>query len=179
MTSKTNRRIATAACLAWLLSTAAPGIAVAAEARAVGAGLLEMDGRMVVLAGLHAPPPGAVCRADGRDWPCGRAARLALDARVAGRELHCEPAGVSASRCAIGNADLSRWLVAEGWAKAGRDAPAELRDVEAEAQASGLGIWRGGEAGADWRVAGDAAADLPCEACPAPPARATGADTDL
>ena len=136
--------------------------------------MLEQAGRSMALAGVQAPPPGAVCVAAEREWPCGRIAGLALAERVAGAAVRCEPAAGDAVRCRARGEDISRWLLDEGWARVAAGAPPAWQAAEAAARSARRGIWRGGERGAEWRITD--AAGLGCDACAARKSRLPARD---
>lgn len=51
------------------------------------------------------------------------------------------PRGTRAARCAVGKTDLSRWLVAQGWARPEPDAPESFHALHEEARAAGVGLF--------------------------------------
>lgn len=105
------------------------------------AGIFQAGSRRVRLAGVEAPPVDATCGGVAA-WPCGRMAKAALQRFIRGRSIECAvPAGSAAlpkeTDCAVGGADIARWLVAEGWAK-----PAGRFSEEGEAaRRAGKGLW--------------------------------------
>lgn len=82
-------------------------------------------------------------------YPCGTAARDALIAWVAGREMACTPTGGKSydrvvAWCEVGGIDVGAWLVSNGWAC---DWPqysdGAYADEQREAAAADRGIWAG------------------------------------
>lgn len=105
---------------------------------------LRFSGERVRLLGIDAPERDQTCERDGRAYTCGQEARTAL-ARIAGSApVHCS--GWERDRyrrllatCRAGGQDLSRAMVAAGWAVAYGD----YRREEAAARAARQGLWTG------------------------------------
>lgn len=96
------------------------------------------------LLGIDAPEMGQSCQRAGRDYFCGRDARNALQARINGAAIRCEKEGIDKygrdlGRCALGENDLNRWMVEQGWAVSYGD----YRSEEATARRDKRGIWAG------------------------------------
>lgn len=128
---------------------------VAGPAFAVDGDTLEVAGRRVRLAGIDAPELRQTCGAPAQQWPCGAAARTALEAAVERGTVHC--AGRTrdvyhrlVAVCLAGEADLAGELVRAGLAlSTGR-----YSALEAEARATRRGLWSGPfERPMDWRAA--------------------------
>ena len=103
---------------------------------------LRLDGRVVRLLGVEAPNRGDLCRG-GAD--CGGAATAALASLVRDRRVECrlagrDDAGRPFAACAANGTDLSRAIVAGGWARALPNAPS-LSDLELRARRQGTGLW--------------------------------------
>jgi len=129
-----------------LFGHAAPGpeqmTAEAGEIAVIGGDTLRLDGRVIRLRGVEAPIRGDVCRG-GAD--CGGAATSALaglvrDRRVACRMTGRDGMGRAYAACEANGTDLSRAIVASGWARAQSGAP-ELADLELRARRQGAGLW--------------------------------------
>lgn len=123
----------------------APPSHVAADAGAVaviGGDTLRLGGQVVRLLGVEAPDRGDHC-SGVRD--CGGAATSALAGLVRGRRVECALAGHDTlgrpyAECEANGTDLSRAIVASGWARAKPGAP-ELADLELHARQQRSGLW--------------------------------------
>jgi len=117
----------------------------------------DIDIRLI---GIDAPELRQSCReSDGREWPCGRAAKARLAALVARGEIACAAQGYDRYRrmlavCSAGDvADLGEALVREGYAVHYGGVTSRYTAAEAEARADGRGLWRGSfERPEDWRA---------------------------
>ena len=103
---------------------------------------LRLDGRVVRLAGIQAPSRGDVCRG-GAD--CGGAATMVLAGLVRDRAVECrlqghDDMGRPYGACDANGTDLSRAVVASGWARAQPEMPG-LADLELRARRQGAGLW--------------------------------------
>ena len=123
----------------------APPSHLAADAGAVaviGGDTLRLAGQVVRLRGVQAPDRGDHCSGD-RD--CGGEATSALAGLVRGRRVECaltghDPLGRPYASCDANGTDLSRAIVASGWARANPGAP-ELADLELRARRQRSGLW--------------------------------------
>ena len=114
-----------------------------------------IDGDTIVIRGWHigldaidAPESGQSCEADGRGWRCGEQAARALADKIGTASVTCaergnDSDGHTLALCTLGELNLNRWLVAEGWALADRCASMRYVAQEDAARAAGNGIWRG------------------------------------
>jgi endonuclease YncB( thermonuclease family) len=119
------------------------------------------------LAGLSAPALEQLCAdASGARWTCGVAARDALIAHVDKKPWSCHPLrtdryGRQVARCSVEGEDISKWVVASGWAVA---FTANIKDYEADeaaARKAKAGLWAGAFiAPPDWRRRNAKAAPL-------------------
>ena len=103
---------------------------------------LRLGGRIVRLGGVEAPTRGDLCRG-GAD--CGGAATTALAGLVRDRRVECrldghDRIGRPFAHCDANGTDLSRAIVASGWARARSGVP-ELADLELRARRQGAGLW--------------------------------------
>ena len=103
---------------------------------------LRLDGQIIRLRGVEAPDRGDRCRGD---LDCGGAAAAALAGLVRGRRVECaladhDSAGRPYAACDANGTDLSRAIVASGWARAQPGAP-ELADLELRARRQRAGLW--------------------------------------
>lgn len=109
---------------------------------------LSVRGKRVRLHGVDAPEIGQTCVADGVNWPCGVAAKAALDRRLSGHVVECDSIGAdrygrTVAKCYVADADISSWLVSEGWAFAHRKFSTDYLAQEQEAKSARRGVWRG------------------------------------
>lgn len=147
----------------WLWSDrwAPPETVQAASARVRDGDTIDLAGRIFRLHGIDAPEYRQTCTdSAGREWPCGKAARLQLAAMLASGSLSCEVQAKDkyareVARCASATvADLSKAMVEAGLAIS----PAERGDApyaeeEEAARAAKRGLWQGAfETPADWRT---------------------------
>ena len=103
---------------------------------------LRLENQIVRLRGIEAPDRGDRCRGD---LDCGGAATSALAGLVRGRRVECaldghDQAGRPYAACEANGTDLSRAIVASGWARAMPGAP-ELADLELHARRQRFGLW--------------------------------------
>jgi len=114
----------------------------------VDAATLRTDDRLVRVAGLSLPAPGAMCkRLDGLAVTCAERATGYLELLVKGRAVACDHLGKAAdgidlSRCRIGETDIAEQMIRQGWASAAHAEDARLTRAEAAARQQNLGIWR-------------------------------------
>lgn len=108
-----------------------------------------LDGQRIRLFGIDAPELAQSCSgADGRPWPCGRAAADALTCLLAAGPPICterdrDPYGRSVATCTVGGRDMGRAMVAEGWAVAYTRYSRDYVEDEAAARRERRGLWRG------------------------------------
>ena len=109
-------------------------------------GSLKVAGHLIHLYGIYIPPTEQTCSTFIRPIPCGPRASLALDFKISGDFVHCQPRatnpdGSLTASCRSGNEDLSEWMLQSGWAVALPDAPFEYFTMERIAHSRGIGIW--------------------------------------
>jgi len=153
---------------------------VANDVRIVDGDTLVLAGQRHRVFGIDAPEATAVCNgADGRFWPCGRAATARLAALSAAAPLDCrrEPGqqdryGRLISRCRAGGQDVAEVLVREGLAWAFVRYSQDYVAAERAARRRGAGVWQAdNEPAWEWRARrreGKAVAGAG-EPAPAPP----------
>ena len=111
---------------------------------------LWLNGTLIRLQGVEAPPRGRYCRTGaGEPYDCGAAAVAALSDIAHGRAIVCQLAGRDSSgfpqgKCQAGDLNLNQGIVAAGWAHASADIDG-LRQAEADARTAKRGIWAGAE----------------------------------
>lgn len=116
-------------------------------------GSMRVQGRTIRLFGVHLPRTGRDCDARVLPATCGSRAALALKRKIQGF-VTCYPQGRYRDRsisavCYVDQGsiadpplDLGAWLIEQGLAVAGPDAPFEYVTLERIAEARGRGIWR-------------------------------------
>jgi endonuclease YncB( thermonuclease family) len=109
-------------------------------------GSLRISGRTYRLYGIHIPATGRTCRSDERPVKCGSRAALALDFKIDGDFVRCEPHqrhddGTISAVCTASGVDLAAYLLERGWALALPDAPFEYQALEKIARHRGIGVW--------------------------------------
>lgn len=109
----------------------------------LSAGSFRSGDTVVVLEGIRETPADMTCISSNGNWPCGNFAKAALQRLIRSRTISCEGKELStgnySGRCRMGNSDLSRWLVEQGWAEAVDPA---LKAAEAQARKTEKGLWR-------------------------------------
>ena len=114
------------------------------------------------LVGIDAPELAQTCRREGTVYPCGREAREALrrlagDGFVTCRGGERDRYGRMLALCRVGDVDITRARVEEGWAVAYGD----FADEEAAARARRVGLWAGEfDRPREWRAVHGEPADL-------------------
>jgi endonuclease YncB( thermonuclease family) len=109
---------------------------------------LWLNGSLVRLQGVEAPPRGRFCRkTDASLFDCGAAAVAALAEMTLGRGIVCQldgrdNSGFPQGMCKAGDVDLNRGMIAAGWAHATSDLKG-LRSEEDSARGAHRGIWAG------------------------------------
>jgi endonuclease YncB( thermonuclease family) len=109
-------------------------------------GMLSIAGRLVRLYGIMMPPTERQCRTNERPVECGSRAALQLEFKIGSnfvrcREVGLDPNGATVAVCWVEQEDLSAWMLLNGWALAGPDAPFEYVQYERLAQAHTRGVW--------------------------------------
>jgi endonuclease YncB( thermonuclease family) len=149
------------ALLALLLSTmmAASGSAATAAGRVIRSYAIVQDdatllvqGKTIQLFGLYIPPTERGCATVLRPPICGSRAKRALELKIQGF-VECLPQQVYADGslsaiCYIQGGssldppvDLGAWLIEQGFAVAGPDAPFEYGVLSEIARTNGRGVW--------------------------------------
>jgi endonuclease YncB( thermonuclease family) len=150
--ARTHRGIrAGALALGALLLASAPAASepgrIAGTATVIDGDAIEIAGRAIRLHGIDAPAHAQLCLDGmGLPWRCGHQASVVLAERIEGAALACRPTGEDRSGrtvavCFDGAVDLGAWMVAQGWAVADRDRPADYGTLERAAEAAGRGLW--------------------------------------
>jgi endonuclease YncB( thermonuclease family) len=134
-----------------LLLLSSPSLAgvIVGRATVIDGGTLEIRGQRVGLFGIDAPAAGQTCR-DARDgeYACGQRAAQALEYRIGGNVVHCEPQHTDGSGvvaiCRSWGEDLNAWMVGLGWAFACRSDSTRYVRAEDLARRRHAGMWSGG-----------------------------------
>jgi endonuclease YncB( thermonuclease family) len=123
---------------------------------------IVIDKRAFRLVGIDAPEYRQACKAaNGKDWPCGKAARLQLASFAAAGSINCTPQatdkyGRAVAKCSSATVpDMAEAMVQSGLAISPSERGSALyAEAEAAAKAAKRGIWQGAfDAPADWRAA--------------------------
>jgi endonuclease YncB( thermonuclease family) len=129
-------------------------------AKVIDGDTIVVAGELVRLHGIDAPELDQTFWWRGRYLCCGTMALAALEALIACVSLRCEVVerdrhGRLVAKCFTPDGlDVSRRLVAAGWALAYRHYSNDYVAAETEARMAGRGIWRGKFAKPwDWRLA--------------------------
>jgi endonuclease YncB( thermonuclease family) len=111
-------------------------------------GTLEAGDVVIKLNGIVASKADAQCHdKQGKNWPCGAAAKTALRRLVRARAVVCdlpEPGEQKSftARCAVSGTDLSTWMVRQGWAKPNDPPEPALADAAEAAKSERIGLWQ-------------------------------------
>lgn len=111
-------------------------------------GTLEAGDVVIRLNGIVASKADGQCHdKQGKNWPCGAAAKTALRRLVRARAVVCdlpEPGEQKSftARCAVSGTDLSIWMVRQGWAKPNDPPEPALADAAEAAKSERIGLWQ-------------------------------------
>ena len=111
-------------------------------------GTLEAGDVVIRLNGIVASKADAQCHdKQGKNWPCGAAAKTALRRLVRARAVVCdlpEPGEQKSftARCAVSGTDLTTWMVRQGWAKPNDPPEPALADAAEAAKSERIGLWQ-------------------------------------
>ena len=136
-------------CLATGAPLALAQVDITGPARVLDGDTLNMEGVRIRLFGVDAPESDQSCtRADGASWPCGSAAREALQQKIADRQIRCRRRDVDdygriVAVCHLGEEDLNGWLAQSGWVVAYREYSRDYLDEEASARSARRNLWSG------------------------------------
>lgn len=109
---------------------------------------LAVDGRKIRLFGIDAPELAQECTRDGAGYPCGQAARRALKDIIGKNDISCttedtDKYGRDVAVCFLGDLDINREMVRQGWALAYRQYSRAYVAEEDTARRAKRGIWQG------------------------------------
>lgn len=148
---------------------------LAGSASILSGDTLRISGRIVQLAGIEVPEASQSCvRDSGTRWPCGAAARRALEQLARREKLSCETVENRSTapplvRCRTGaGSDIAAEMVRAGHAFAEQAFFASYGSEEQQARGAKAGIWSGTpQRPADYRAARwDEAKKTAPEGCP-------------
>ena len=109
---------------------------------------LEAGDVVIKLNGIVASKADAQCQDEqGKNWPCGAAAKTALRRLIRARAVVCDlpEQGEQKSftaRCTVSSTDLSTWMVRQGWAKPNDPPEPALADAAEAAKSERIGLWQ-------------------------------------
>lgn len=130
-----------------------PKDSLAGQAYVIDGDTVILNKVHIRLLGIDAPEMAQSCQTADRSYFCGREARTALNTRINGAAIRCEKDGIDKygrdlGRCYLGETDLNRWMVEQGWAVSYGD----YRNEETIARREKRGIWAGSfEVPYQWR----------------------------
>ena len=120
---------------------------------------IEIHGQRIRLHGIDAPESSQECLSSNRTpWRCGQRAALVLAEHIANSAIRCHPLdrdryGRIIATCLKGSEDISKWIVANGWAVAFRRFSLDYAEDEERARRARRGLWEGTfEMPWDWRA---------------------------
>lgn len=111
---------------------------------ASAAGIIQAGSVSITLDGLDTVTAEDSCTApSGEEWPCGMVARTAFRAYLRSRTLNCDlPDGLIdtaiSAECLLAGEDPAKWLVQNGWARAGAAGSYVSEGDEAKAKSAGI-----------------------------------------
>ncbi|MEC9368161.1 MAG: thermonuclease family protein [Pseudomonadota bacterium] len=123
-------------------------------ARVIDGDSIVVQGTEIRLRGIDAPEAGQTCTRGGAQWDCGAQASRHLRQMLEGRYVDCSGSGYDVhhrllARCRIGEVEVNRAMVEQGWAVSYDD----YADAERLARLEHRGVWSGEfEQPHDWRV---------------------------
>ena len=122
---------------------------ITGRASVIDGDTIEIHGTRIRLQGVDAPESAQTCTTpEGRPWPCGQRAALALADHLGQSTVHCVPStkdryGRTIATCDLDGEDLGHWLVSNGLAVAYRHYSEAYVPQEEAAKKDKLGIWNG------------------------------------
>ena len=125
------------------------GEAITGQARIIDGDTIEIHEQRIRFAGIDTPERGQQCTRDGKPWLCGKEAAFALADLIDGKPVRCDPTGGDrygriVAVCFLGEIELNRWLVEQGWAlDYKRYSKGRYSDAQAVAKEAGRGLWQG------------------------------------
>jgi endonuclease YncB( thermonuclease family) len=127
-------RLALLALFIFFIASSYSGYSFNGRADVVDGDTLQIRAQHIRLYGIDAPEKGQSCDLNGKSWPCGRAL-VNCDVKTRDRQMRV------LAVCALGDEDLSAWMVEQGWALALRQNAKDYVPHEARAKARRNGLW--------------------------------------
>jgi len=158
-----SKKVWFALCLLGLFLPAAAQALVQGEilgvARVIDGDTIDIQGQRIRLHGIDAPESSQECLSSRRvAWRCGQHASQMLAEHIGTTPIGCrlldrDRHGRFIAICRKGAEDLSRWMVANGWAVAFRRFSLDYAADEERARSTKKGLWEGSfEMPWDWRA---------------------------
>ena len=120
---------------------------------------IEVHGQRIRFFGIDAPEGGQLCvRPADERWRCGQQGSFALSDHIGRATVSCQPRdldrfGRVVAVCFLGDEDLNRWMVLNGWAVAFRRYSMDYVVDEDVARRNQINIWSGEfDMPWDWRA---------------------------
>ncbi len=132
------------ALIAYLPMPSAPKEALNGSVYVIDGDTVVLGKKHIRLKGIDAPEMQQQCVRAGSTYDCGKEARNILRGRIGRSSIRCETEGRDQysrdlARCYLGETDLNRWMVEQGWAVSYGDYQREERDAHSNRR----GIWAG------------------------------------
>ena len=119
------------------------------QAKVIDGDTISIAGQEFRLYGIDAPEIDQVCNdRAGKKYSCGQKASFELASWISASPVDCRLTRVDGVRrpiafCTTRSQDISRWMVANGWALAFRRISVDYVAEEAHARNNDRGIWEG------------------------------------
>ena len=125
-----------------------PSIVVKQPVRVIDGDTFAIGQENIRLFGIDAPEAKQICQKQGQNFGCGIVASRVLSQLIGSALPVCvrksiDRYGRTVAVCTVNGKDLSREMIAGGWAVAFTRYSHEYVTEEAAARAAGLGIWKG------------------------------------
>lgn len=132
----------------YLESKGGYGKEIVGQAIVIDGDTLKIRSARIRLEGIDAPEKNQSCTVQGQEYLCGQYATRALSNKIANRSVTCKRRERDQydrilAICYVGEENLNRWMVAQGWALAYREYSIAYVWAEREASAAKLGMWQG------------------------------------
>lgn len=118
------------------------------KASVIDGDTVDIHGTRVRFNGIDAPESQQTCEASGSTYRCGQAAANALSNLISSGTISCARTGTdrygrTIAKCFLDGADLSSWMVINGWAVAYRKYSLDYVADQERAKSRKVGIWAG------------------------------------